>query len=189
MTVVITPGEGAKRLAAALKEIESKVGNVGWITGSRYEDVNGKAGLPVAHVAAIQEFGSPSNNIPARPFLRPTITAKKQVWSKLGEDGIRAVFKGKATISVVMEKIGQAAAGDIKEAITRLVSPPLAPSTIAARVAKSNLSKARRSDLSSKIRKGDKLNAKDQKSIGGLTKPLIDTGVMLNTLTNSVEDA
>lgn len=188
MPVKVIPGQGGILLKQALKDIESKVGKVGWITGSRYPDEEGHRGLHVAHVAAIQEFGAPSLHIPARPTIRPTIDAKRQEWGKLGESGVRAVFEGRATISVVMEKIGQAAAGDIKESITRLTTPALSPRTIAARIAKSNLSSTKKRDLTGKITSGSALSKQDKASIGGLTKPLIDTGLMLNTLTNSVED-
>lgn len=157
----ITPA--GKNLEIALKNLQGKVGKVGWFEKSRYDD---KANTPVAYVAAIQEYGYPAGNIPARPFMRPTIAKYENEWRKLAESGSRAVLNGKATIGDVMEGIGLSAAGQIRKTISLIVTPPLSPKTIYARL----------------HRKSDK------KTVGLLTKPLIDTGVLYGTLTNTVEN-
>jgi hypothetical protein len=156
-------GEAAKKLEIALKNLSGKVGKVGWFENSRYPD---PPHIQVAYVATIQEYGSPANNIPPRPFVRPTIIAKQKEWSEIAEKGAKAILNGGQTIDNVMEGIGLKAAGDIRKAITLVVSPPLKPATIAARLRK----------------------RANKKVTGLLTKPLIDTGLMLSTLTNTVED-
>lgn len=159
VTRVVTPA--GKNLEVALKNLQGKVGKVGWFEKSKYED-----GTSVAYVAAIQEYGYPNGNIPPRPFMRPTIAKKQQEWAKIAESGAKAVLAGKSQVGQVMEAIGLKAAGDIRKTISLITTPPLSPRTIEAR-------RSRRAD---------------KKTIGSLTKPLIDTGIMFGTLTNTVED-
>lgn len=148
-------------LGHRLEQLSGKVAKAGWFSTSKYED-----GTPVAYIASIHEFGSPKNNIPPRPFMRPTTNREVLQWTKLLADGARAVLAGKSTAAKVMEAVGLRAAGDIARSITLVFSPPLKPATIA----------ARRRRLS------------DKKTVGSLTKPLVDTGLMLATVTNTVED-
>lgn len=152
-----------KKLPVILKDLEGKVGKVGWFEEQRYDD---KENTPVAYVAAVQEYGYPPNNIPARPFMRPTVIAHHKEWKEIAEKGAKQAIIGKQTITSVMEAIGLKASGDIKKTISKVTEPPLSKRTIAARL-------ARRSNKT---------------TLGLLTKPLIDTGYMLNSLTNVVED-
>lgn len=161
MTVKRVDGPGKKQLEIMLKNVGNKVGKVGWLDGSAYGD-----GETVATVAAIQELGYPPKNIPPRPFMRITIANKQQDWKRLAESGAKAIAKGNSNMSAVMEGIGFKAAGDVRKTISLIQNPLLSPVTIAAR-------RNRRSD---------------KKTVGNLTKPLVDTGFMLNSLTNSVED-
>jgi hypothetical protein len=112
-------------LETAPKEFENMVAQVGFPSGINYED-----GTSVAYVAAIQEFGAPENKIPARPFIQPTVTAKKDYWTKVMSNAIPKVVLGKATAFDVLDLVGRVAAADIKETITKVYSPPLSPVTI-----------------------------------------------------------
>ena len=150
-----------KQLKVALENLEGKVGKVGWFEKSKYEN-----DISVAYVATIQEYGYPPQNIPARPFMRPTIIQKQKEWKVIAESGAKAILKGTRTIDNVMEAIGLKAAGDIRKTISLIWSPPLSPLTIQARLRKRS----------------------NKKVVGNLTKPLIDTGIMFGTLTNTVED-
>lgn len=159
--VIRQKGDGAdklKRLREALKT--DKQGKVGWFDNAKYED-----GTPAAYVAAIQEFGSPQNNIPPRSFMRTTIKERKQSWRDLAMQGAKAILNGKADVELVFEGIGQQAAGDIKKKISEITSPPLKPATIRARLRK----------------------MADQSVVGKLNKPLVFTGYLLNSIENKVE--
>ncbi len=79
--------------------------------------------------------------------------------------GSKAVIEGRRNIGQVMDAIGLKAAADIKKKISNIWEPPLSPYTIKQRLSKKS----------------------NQRVIGNLTKPLIDTGIMLNTLTNTTE--
>src|SRR5579859_3473356 len=125
---VVTPL--GKNLKVALKNLQGKVGKVGWFEKSKYED-----GTPVAYVATIQEYGFPAKNIPPRPFLRPTILKQQAEWRKIAESGAKAILAGKSSVGNVMEALGLKAAGDVRKAITLVFHPPLSPRTIAARQA------------------------------------------------------
>ncbi len=153
---------GSINLALNIEHLGKKIGKVGWFQNSKYND---KDSTPVAAVAAQNEFGNPNKHIPARPFMRPTIAENEQEWRQLFADGSRSVLKGNNTITDVLDLVGKQAVGQIKRTISRVTEPPLSPRTIQAR-------------LSRKF---------DQKTIGLLTKPLIDTGIMLNTVINVVE--
>jgi hypothetical protein len=163
VTVKRVPTQAGKNLLIAIKDLEGKVGKVGWFENSRYPDA---PHVPVAYVATIHEYGYPAKNIPPRPFMRSTIAAKQAEWKTVAESGARAVIEGRFTAMQVMEGIGLKAAGDVRKTISLLQFPPLKPATIAAR-------KAKRSN---------------KEKTGLLTKPLIDTGLMLGTLTNTVEN-
>lgn len=155
--VIRVKGPGYERLQNLLADGGNMVGKVGWVESAKYPD-----GTPVAYVAAIQEYGSPQNGIPPRPFMRPTIAEKQVEWSNVARVGARNILQNGATMSDALELIGLKASGDIRRTISNITSPALAMATLAAR--------ARR-------------NASGQAS----SKPLVDTGHMLQTLTNSVE--
>ena len=144
----------------AIRELERLKTSVGWFQGSTYED-----GTPMATVAAINEFGSRRDNIPARPFMRPTISQRENEWADLAESGARALVRGRTDAQEMMGRIGFQAAGDVALTITNLWSPPLADATI----------DARRRKLA------------DGVTIGSLRKPLVETGRLLDALTYEVE--
>ncbi len=160
------PGPDGARLQKALQEIGGKVGKIGWFESSKYQD-----GTPVAYIAAIHEHGVPEKNIPMRATVRPTIQAQRTQWAKLTQVGITGIFRGTETSTSVMEKVSAKAAADIRKTISQLCTPPLKVKTVKARLS-------------------SKLGGKKQGRVVSLTiaKPLVDSGVLLNTLTHIVED-
>lgn len=148
-----------KILEVALKGLQNKVAKVGWFPSAKYPD-----GTPVAYVATIQEYGYPPDNIPSRSFMRSTIIEQEKAWTALAAAGARAILRGTATVDLVLNGIGEKAAGDIRKKISSIWSPPLSPVTIQNRLRRYS----------------------DKATIGSLTKPLIDTGVMLNTISVEV---
>lgn len=161
MKIFRKKGEGSERLKNLVAG-KDYVAKVGWFETAKYED-----GTPVAYVAAIQEFGSPTNNIPSRSFMRTTIAEEKDNWMSLVASGARAVLAGNETVRSVVGQIADKAQGDIGNKITDIQTPPLKEATVNAR---------RRRLVTGK---------KPSKTI---SKPLIDTGFMLRTLTIAVED-
>lgn len=160
--VVRRPGPGAERLRIALEALDGKVGKVGWFESAVYPD-----GTQAAYVAAIHEYGYPEGGIPPRLGMRETADAKRGEWAGVAAQGAKAILEGKATAGAVMEAVGLKAAGDMRKRIATVQTPPLKPDTIRAR----------------------QRQRADKKTVGNLTKPLVDTGFLLGSLTNTVEDS
>ncbi|PSZ18163.1 hypothetical protein [Escherichia sp. 4726-5] len=125
-------GRGLDELVKRVQEMGRLKAEVGWMDTAKYDD----SGVPVALVAQTQEFGSPAQNIPPRPFVRPTIAAEGRSWSELMGRGVRAVSAGERTPLQIFTAIGEQAAGDVRMTITLVNNPQLADSTRKARIAK-----------------------------------------------------
>ena len=173
--------------AKGLKELialGNRKGKIGWFETAKYPD-----GTPVAYVAMIQEMGSPKNSIPPRPFFRPTIEAQSGVWKSQFRSGAKAILAGNETAASVMEKVTSKAAGDVRRTITKITQPDLSPVTLLLR-------KWKQGDRGVKKITGRmvgwaaaELNNGPVDLSGVSTKPLVDTGYMLETLTHKVEDS
>lgn len=146
---------------AAIVGMDKVVGKVGWFESAHYP-----GGMSVAYVAAIQEFGSPENNIPPRLGMRATSEEKKPEWGNTSRVVAKQVLANRLSPAQAMETIGLKAAGDVRKHITQVTSPPLKVATVKARLA-----------------------GKKQGNVVSITiaKPLVHTGHLLNTLTNIVE--
>lgn len=136
---------GGEKLERRLREISETVASgaelrVGFLSTATYPD-----GKYVASVAAWQEFGT-GRGIPPRPFFRGMIKRNSALWpSEVGSLLTSHNYDATVTLSLMGERI----AGQLRQSITELVSPPLAAAT------------ARRK---------------------GFSKPLVDTGHMLNSV-------
>lgn len=185
----------ATKIKKSILDLDNKSLKVGFFESARYAD-----GTPVAYVASIQEFGVSfthpggtsyvigedgmarfvSNDftgpvmgvtqpheitIPPRPFMRTTAAEKQTDWIELMRKGGKAVINGNETVESVLNKIGLLAAGQIGETIAALSSPALKPGTVKARQRK----------------------MADGKSVGNLTKPLVESGILINSPTHLVE--
>lgn len=152
-------GKGLRdHMKRILDEVESKEVQVGFFESSAYED-----GTPVAYVAAIQEFGYPEGNIPARPFIRPTVAEQREAWRKTLQQGFKAAINERITVMHMLEQFGMAAAGQVKITISKITDPPLSAATLAARQSR-------------------------KKTDGVSTKPLVDTGLLISSVQSAVVD-
>lgn len=142
------------------EKLTKKQVQVGWFDSSTYEN-----GMKVAQVAFMNEFGSVSKNQPPRPFLRNAIKDNSKHWSKVSFKVAKDIVNG-ANVLTSLNLLGVVVESDIKKSITQLTSPALKESTIKAR--------------KSKVAKGR--NIKDS-----INKPLIDSGLMLATLSSEVK--
>lgn len=119
---------------------------VGFLENARYPD-----GKPVAMIAAIQNFGAPRANIPARPFFSNMIAAKQKEWPA----AIAGLMKANQyNVDKVLDIAGHAIAGQLRQSIRDTNAPPLSPYTVAKK---------------------------------GHSKPLVDTGHMLNSVDHEVQ--
>lgn len=121
---------GGEALTARLREIAENVKGkslvrVGFLEGATYPD-----GTPVAMVAAIQEFGAPSVNIPPRPFFRNMIADHSNEWPKAVGDLLKTTdYDAEKTMGLA----GEGIAGQLRQSVVDTNSPPNAESTIAAK--------------------------------------------------------
>lgn len=133
---------------------------VGWFEDTKYDD-----GTLVGDVAYWQEYGT-SRGIPPRPFMRPAELHNKKEWEQLMLQEVRKCFEQGKPLSYAIERLGLLAQGNIQDEIRSVYDPPLKESTIKARLR----------------RHGKK------KITASITKPLIDTGVMLASVQHKVEE-
>lgn len=150
------PGGAGMALRKAITALHGAQGKVGWFPSAKYAD-----GTPVALVAAVQENGSTKRNIPPRPFMRRTQAEKRAEWKDDARRLAAAVAAGQLPPDALMAGLTMKAEGAIRQTISKVSTPPLSERTIAAR---------RRRNAS-----GEASN-----------KPLVDTAIMLNTLTSQV---
>lgn len=146
-------------LRHAVTALDGAQGRVGWFPSAVYE-----GGQPVAGVAYVQEFGSPSQGIPPRLGMRMTAEERRQDWADTAKGVARAAAQGKLPADGMMPAVCLAAEGAVRARITKVNSPALKQATIDAR--KRRLANGGKGAKSS------------------ITKPLVDTGILLNTLTS-----
>ncbi len=105
--------------------IETKVG---WFENAREEN-----GEQTAYVAAVQEFGVPSKNIPPRLGFRETAAKRQKSWRAYMDGAAGQVIQGRMTGEEAMEGLGLKAKGDLVRRIASNPGPRLAERTLAAR--------------------------------------------------------
>jgi hypothetical protein len=130
---------------------------------------NTRPGDPITNVelALIQEFGSPTNNIPARSFIRAPFQAKKAEYAKMLARLVEARFRAlgkdlhKGWDAKSFAVLGEKIAADLKANMPG-TPPPNAESTL-----KKKLALTRAGSL-------------------GEPQTLVDTGRLLNSITYAV---
>ena len=125
-----------------------------------FESATYPDGTPVAYVAAIQEFGYPAGNIPSRPFFRNAI-AQNDGWKPLATKAMSAVVEGRMELNQALNQMGLKMAADVKDSITDGSYEALKQSTLDARQSR-------------------------KRTQGVASKPLIDTGQMMRSVTYAV---
>lgn len=146
--------KGSDALRVAIKGLDKQQGKVGWFPSAVYPD-----GTPVAGVAYVQEFGRY-----ARPFMRPTVSERQKDWAAQARLIAKDAVEGKVAPKVLLEKVCLIAEGAIRRTISRITTPPLKESTIAAR---------KRA-----------LANKGVNATKGIAKPLVHTGLLISTLSS-----
>ncbi|MEN4571804.1 hypothetical protein ABEG61_12895 [Pantoea agglomerans] len=151
-------GDNAQSILDALKELVNKDVLVG-IPESKDERDDGDIGN--AAIGYINENGSPAQNIPPRPHLKPGVRSVEQDFMPHLKSAARKALEGDAEGAVTsLDRAGTVAANGVKRYITVTGFTPLADATIANR-----------------LRRGRTGN-----------KPLIDTGEYRRSITHIVRD-
>lgn len=153
------------RVLAKTKELPHL--NVGFFEGATYPTESGGTagdpypdGTPVAAVAYWNEFGT--DRIPARPFMRQTIAKNQDQWGKLLAGCLRQT---RGDLDKAMAMAGEQIVSQLQEQIRTLQDPPLAAST-----------------MENRLRSTKKNGKLSTVNMATASKPLIDTGHMLNSV-------
>ena len=180
MAVRSLSGGGA--LEAKLKDLAAKVAKpgtlqVGFLENSTYPD-----GTSVPMVAAIQEFGAPAAGIPPRPFFRTMIAEKAPAWGGI----LGGLVKGNDfDAAKALGQMGEGIKGQLQQSIIDTNAPALSPVTLMLR-------KMRSEDQSlvvtgKTVGEAAERVAKGETPGGVSTKPLDDSGHMLNSVDYEVK--
>lgn len=154
--IVSQGGIGYDEIRRRARELEKLKVFVGWLESARYDD-----NTPVAGVAAVHEFGSMVKGIPPRPFMRTAQAENKNTWRAVIRNGAKSIINGNSTAIQVIDLLGLKVSGDIRRKISTITEPALKESTV----------KAKQRKLANSA------------TVGSLDKPLVETGLMLSTLT------
>lgn len=156
----------------AAKLSKSNTVRIGFLEGSTEPD-----GTSIPMIAAIQEFGAPKAHIPPRPFFRNMIHEKSPEWPDEIAHNLKATDYN---IPVTLDRMGQGIAGQLQESIINTFEPPLSPVTVMLRGMKSHdqsLVVTRKTVEEARARVKAGLT-----NYGASTKPLIDSGNLLNAV-------
>lgn len=171
--------DNPKAFATLNQKLEQLAGieaKVGWFESAVYP-----GGRPIAAVAAGNELGIPSRSIPARPFMRPTASEKRQEWASDAAMLSNQVLHGNLSAFDAMDALASKAEGDIAKTIRSITSPPLSPITLGARKYRDEgktVTGATIGEIARKLKDGTL-------DISGVRdKPLVDSSDMINHLTH-----
>lgn len=108
---------------------------VGVPVGAADEEAEDGTTVPMAVVAATQEFGDPERNIPERPVLRQGVRNGYAQFRKLNARNLKLIADGRMTMDQALNMLGVVAVGAVQREFT---SPnpafePIKEATIAAR--------------------------------------------------------
>jgi len=117
------------------RDIQRKIGAVGSVcvgllgakAAKTYPDGHGET---TAEIGAVHEYGDEARNIPQRSFLRSTVRANQEKYTKLlAKAAAEVIFEGKPDLALL--KVGLVAAGDVRKRIAEGIPPALSEKTIA----------------------------------------------------------
>lgn len=176
---------GGDKLEKFLREKARKLKNagtlkVGFLEGATYPD-----GTPVATVAAIQNFGAPSQGIPPRPFFSNLIRRYRQTWPPAIANGLKNTGMDAAKTLTLM---GHVIGAELQQQIIETTEPPLSPVTLMLRA-------MRRGDMDAPVTFAMLQEARRRVAAGETpkvsatgSKPLVYTGHLLNSVGFEIND-
>lgn len=169
---------GGKALKAKLKDIAKKLGESGTVRVGFLENATYPDGTSVAMVAAIQNFGAPGAGVPARPFFTGMVEREGPTW---GDKVAKVVVATGYDTARTLGLMGREIADELQDSIRETQEPPLSPVTIMLR-------SMRRENPDLKVTGATVGEAAARVAAGESplsdtsTKPLIDTGDLLNAV-------
>lgn len=181
MAAAVAVISGGAKLEAKLREIAKQAKNSATVRVGILENATYPDGTPVAMVGAVHVYGAPAAGIPPRDFMRPTVAENSAGWG----DAVARIlptqnYDAKATLALV----GEGIASQIRSAIIALDSPALSPVTLMLR--KMKAANPNLQITAGVVAEAREKVAKGESSAGASSKPLVDTGVLLNSISSEV---
>lgn len=166
--------KGWKRIKNEVKKMRNTYVQVGVL--SKAGDYPGKEAESLAEVATVNEFGSPKQGIPERPFMRQAFDRNRKNITNFLMILKSLILTGKYDTARSMKILGEWYVGKQKAIFTEGDFAPNAPATIAmaakkAAIGRAKLEKAGKFDFLSKTKE---------------KRPLIDTGRLRNSIAYEV---
>ena len=110
--IVQTNSGGLQRIIDRISASSKKSLNVGVPEGKMHSD-DGES-LSMSALANIHEYGSPSRNIVARPFLVPALEKNQAKYAKFLASQVIPLIRGKTTIDRILGQLGMVAQADVQ---------------------------------------------------------------------------
>lgn len=127
---------GGKKLRKYLEDLQKQAEvdlllRVGFLEGATHT-TKGEGGelVPVAQVAAWNEWGDPKRGRPPRPFFRQMVAEKRGKWP-VSMAKLLKLNQGNLHHTMVM--MGEGIAGQLRQSINEFEDPPLKESTVKAK--------------------------------------------------------
>ena len=102
--------------------------------GIHAEDADTADGFNAAAIASVHEYGA--RNIPARPFIGPTVDDQRDEYTRLLARIARLSVMRGVPLGGALERFGLKVTSDIRATIDAGIDPPLSEATIAKREAR-----------------------------------------------------
>lgn len=178
----MSSAKGGSAFAAKVRDLAKKVGKsrtlrMGFLEGATHPG----GGLPVAAIAAIQNYGAPKRKIPPRPFFSNMVKDGKANWPKLVATNFKATG---GDVVRTLELVGEELEGELRQAIQQMNAPALSPVTVMLRGMRANdpalKVTARTVGIAARRVRQGKTN------YGASIKPLIDSADMYKSVDSEV---
>ncbi|EKN3393350.1 hypothetical protein FG426_004104 [Yersinia enterocolitica] len=181
----------ANGILAAFKSIGNKDVLVGIpeSTSNREPEDGEKVTIGNAQIGYINEYGSPAQNIPARPHLQPGVQSVQDKTIAKLKQAAQAVFDGNsAAAEKALNQAGLIASDAVRRYMTIANLIPLADSTLAARARRGRKGAIR--ELARREGEGSLMEKNEQGQLISNTnaRPLIDQGQYRRAITYIVRD-
>ena len=149
-------------------------------------DSNAKTPINNATIAYLMDNGSPANNVPARPFMRPGIeAAKRKIVAEFGLTAKDVLHDPKIDPTRNFNKIGLNSCILNSGHNQQGIPPELKPATIAARRRARGTKSRRKSELAYMKAIAAGMEPEVAQSAAGIT-PLVNTGQLRNSITYTI---
>lgn len=126
-TIITRTDAGAlARIVANVRSMGLNKVEVGLPSGGQHNDTS----LSMHELGMVHEYGSPTRNIPARPFIAPPIKDNVEKYKRMMRDqALKLIFR-RTTLHNALSLVGEAGKADIQKYMLSANFAPLSAATI-----------------------------------------------------------